>query len=203
MRGSWVKRVAVVVLGAFALLATPVTAQQQSNGYKFIKAVRDRDGTEATRLLDEPGTTIVNARDITTGETAMHAVVQRRDLTWVRFLLQRGANPNIADKNGITPLQIAVQLGFIEGAERLIKGGAQVDVPDSTGETPLITAIHRRDTAMVELLITNGANPDRTDNSGRSARDYAALMGERAGIAEAIAKAEKGKADTARAYGPN
>lgn len=203
MRGSWVKRVAVVVLGAFALLATPVTAQQQSNGYKFIKAVRDRDGTEATRLLDEPGTTIVNARDITTGETAMHAVVQRRDLTWVRFLLQRGANPNIADKNGITPLQIAVQLGFIEGAERLIKGGAQVDVPDTTGETPLITAIHRRDTAMVELLITNGANPDRTDNSGRSARDYAALMGERAGIAEAIAKAEKGKADTARAYGPN
>lgn len=203
MRGSWVKQVAVVMLGAFAMLATPLAAQQQSNGYKFIKAVRDRDGTEATRLLDEPGSTIVNARDITTGETAMHAVVQRRDLTWVRFLLQRGANPNIADKNGVTPLQIAVQLGFIEGVERLVQGGAEVDVPDSTGETPLITAIHRRDSAMVEMLVANGANPDRTDNSGRSARDYAALMGDRAGISAAIAKAEKGKADTAKTYGPN
>ena len=203
MRGSWVKRVAVVILGAFAILATPLAAQQQSNGYKFIKAVRDRDGTEATRLLDEPGSTIVNARDITTGETAMHAVVQRRDLTWVRFLLQRGANPNIADRNGVTPLQIAAQLGFIEGVERLIQGGAQLDVVDSTGETPLIAAVHRRDAAMVELLVANGANPDRTDNSGRSARDYAALMGDRAGVGEAIAKAEKGKADTARAYGPN
>ena len=203
MRGSWVKRVLVFALGAFAIVATPVAAQRQSDGYKFLKSVKDRDGTEATRLLDEPGSIVVNARDITSGETALHSVVQRRDLVWVRFLLQRGANPNIADKNGVTPLQIAVQLGFVEGVERLLQGGAQVDVPDSTGETPLISAIHRRDAAMVELLVANGANPDRTDNPGRSARDYAALLGERAGITEAIAKAEKGKGDSAKAYGPN
>lgn len=203
MRGSWVNRALVVALGVLAMAASPAAAQYQSDGYKFLKAVKDREGTEATRLLDEPGSVIVNARDITTGETAMHAVVQRRDLTWVRFLLQRGANPNIADKNGVTPLQIAVQLGFIEGVERLIKGGAQVDVPDATGETPLITAVHRRDTAMVELLVTNGANPERTDNSGRSAREYAELLGDRNGVLAAIEKAEKGKTDSAKAYGPN
>ena len=202
MRGPNIKQGFIFVAGLLAMVASPLAAQQQSDGYKFIKAVRDRDGDVATKLLDEPGNTIINARDITSGETALHAVVQRRDLTWVRFLLQRGANPNIADKNGTVPLQIAAQLGFIEGVEQLIKRGADVDVSDSTGETPLISAVHRRDIKLVEMLVANGGNPDRTDNSGRSARDYAMLLGARAGVLEAIEKAEKAEETTAQTYGP-
>ena len=203
MRINRARRGLVIAGALFAMLASPASAQHQSDGYKFLKEVRDRDGTVATELLDQPGNTTINARDITSGETALHAVVQRRDLTWVRFLLQRGANPNIADKNGVVPLQIAAQLGFIEGVEQLIKRGADVDVSDTTGETPLISAVHRRDLKLVELLVVNGSNPDRTDNSGRSARDYAMLMGARAGVLEAIEKAEKGKQDQAKTYGPN
>ena len=194
---------AMLVTGAAAALATsPVAAQFQSDGYKFIEAVRDRDGDVATKMLDEPGTTIVNARDIASGETALHAVVQRRDLTWVKFLLQRGANPNIADKNGIYPIQLAAQLGFMEGVERLIEGGAEVDVANTTGETPLISAVHRRDLKMVELLVANGSNADRTDNSGRSARDYAMLMGARSGVLDAIEKGEGDEEEPAETYGP-
>lgn len=203
MRIIVVKRGLVIAGAGLAMLASPLVAQFQSDGYKFIKAVRDRDGTVATQMLDEPGTTIVNAREVTTGETALHAVVQRRDLTWVKFLLQRGANPDIADKNGVYPIQIAAQLGFIEGVERLVQGGADIDVSDSTGETPLISAVHRRDLKMIEMLVKNGANPDRTDNSGRSARDYAALMGARSGVLEAIEKAEGADEGDAETYGPN
>ena len=203
MRSLGMTRGLVIALGSLAMLASPLAAQRTSDGYRFIKAVRDRDGDVATELLNEPGTTIVNAREITTGETALHAVVQRRDLTWVRFLLQRGANPNIADKNGVYPLQIAAQLGFIEGVERLIEGGAEVDVSDVTGETPLISAVHRRDVKMVEVLVVNGASPDRADNSGRTARDYAKLLGDRAGVLEAIEKAESAGEEEAESYGPN
>ena len=203
MRANPVTRFLTLTIGMASLVATPLAAQGQSDGYKFIKAVRDRDGTEATALLDQPGSTIVNAREITTGETAMHAVVQRRDLTWVRFLLQRGANPNIADNNGVTPLQIAVQLGFIEGVARLIKGGANVDVANSTGETPLMTAIHRRDTGMIEVLIEAGANLDRTDNSGRTARDYAKLLASNEKVMAAIEKAETAREAEPETYGPS
>lgn len=203
MRKVGLKQGLVVTGAALAMLASPLAAQFQSDGYKFIKAVRDRDGTVATQMLDEPGTTIVNAREVTTGETALHAVVQRRDLTWVKFLMQRGANPNIADKNGVYPIQIAAQLGFIEGVERLIKGGADIDVSDITGETPLISAIHRRDLKMIELLVKNGANLDRADNSGRTARDYAALMPARSGVVEAIERAEADDEDEAETYGPS
>ena len=203
MRRVGLIRILAIAGTALVLSASPAAAQRQSDGYTFIKAVRDREGDVATRLLDEPGNTIINARDIGTGETALHAVVQRRDITWVKFLLQRGANPNIADKNGVYPIQIAAQLGFVEGVERLIAGGAHIDVSDSTGETPLISAVHRRDLGLIELLVSEGGNPDRTDNSGRSARDYATLLGARSGALEAIEKAEKSDEDEAETYGPS
>ncbi|MCA0910654.1 ankyrin repeat domain-containing protein [Qipengyuania gaetbuli] len=203
MRVNPVSRFLALAFGMVALVATPVAAQQRSDGSKFLEAVRKRDGDTATQLLDEPGSTIINARDITTGETGLHAVAERRDLTWVRFLLQRGANPNIADRNGVTPLQIAAQLGFVEGVERLAQGGADVDVRNVAGETPLISAIHRRDVAMIEVLIKAGANLDRTDNSGRTARDYAKLMGEGSKVMGAITAAEEARGKQAETYGPN
>lgn len=172
-------------------LAAPVSAQMFRDGYEFLKAVKDRDGEVATEFLNEPGSTIVNTRDITSGETALHLVTARRDLVWVRFLLQRGANPNIRDKQGVAPIQLAVRLGFVDGVEALLKNGADIDVNDSAGETPLIAAVHRRDVPMVRLLLANGANPGRTDNSGRTARDYAELLKGNRSILDEFIKAEE------------
>src|SRR3546814_19917812 len=106
------------------------------------------------------------------------------------FLTSRGANPNIRDKRGVAPIQLAVQLGFAEGVEALIKASADVEVTDSSGETPLIAAVHRRDVALIRLLLANRANPDRADNSGRTARDYARLMGDRSAIMAEFERAD-------------
>lgn len=188
---------------AGTLVAGPVHAQMQRDGYKFLEAVEKREGETVTQMLDEPGSIIVNARDLSSGETALHIVTERRDAVWLRFLLSKGANPNIADKRGITPLQLATQLGFVEGVETLAGRGAAVDVADSTGETPLIAAVHRRDGALVRLLIEEGADPDRADNSGRTARDYAKLMGARSTMLEEIERAETARGAKTETYGPN
>jgi ankyrin repeat protein len=185
------------------MASPPLLAQSQRDGYKFLEAVKKREGDEVTRFLDEPGSVLVNSRDITSGETALHIVTQRRDPVWLRFLLSKGANPNLADKNGTTPLQLAVQLGFAEGVEILADRGAAVDVPNSTGETPLIAAVHRRDSGLVKLLIEKGASPDRADNSGRTARDYATLMGARSSMLEEIERAESERGEQSDAYGPS
>lgn len=187
-----------------AILATPAGAQFFSDGYEFLKAVKDRDGDAATQALNEPGTTIINARDLTSGQTALHIVVERRDILWTRFLIQRGANPNIRDKKGISPLQLAVGLGFSEGVEALLEAGADIDVNDSAGETPLIAAVHRRDVPLIRLLLAKGANPDRTDNSGRSARDYAELSIANRAILDEFERADaerSGKVEE-KSYGP-
>ncbi len=187
-----------------AVLASPAGAQFFSDGYEFLKAVKDRDGDAATQALNEPGTTIINARDLSSGQTALHIVVERRDLIWTKFLLQRGANPNIRDKKGVSPLQLAVGLGFTDGVEVLLDSGAEIDVNDSAGETPLIAAVHRRDTALIRLLLSKGANPDRTDNSGRSARDYAELAVSNRAILDEFTRADDervGKKEE-KNYGP-
>ncbi|MEZ5681687.1 MAG: ankyrin repeat domain-containing protein [Erythrobacter sp.] len=193
---------AVFGFAALALVASPSFAQAKREGYEFLEAVRDRDGTKATELLNQPGNVLINTRDITNGETALHIVTQRRDPTWMRFVLAKGANPNVETKDKTTPLQIAAQLGFIEGIEILLDHGALVDPSNIAGETPLISAVHRRDLEMIRVLIEKGANPSRADNSGRTARDYAVLLGNRSPVLEEIDKALAERSAPAQTYGP-
>ena len=193
----------IAACAAGLALASPAAAQKMGEGYEFLKAVKDRDGTKVTDALERPGSTVVNTRDLSSGQGALHYVVQRRDATWLRFLLGKGANPNLADKNGVTALQLASDLGWTDGVEILVGAGASIDLTNSAGETPLISAVHRRDTALVRALLAAGADPDRTDNSGRSARDYAELIGSQSGIVAELDKArEDRKARAAKSYGP-
>jgi ankyrin repeat protein len=156
-------------------LTVPAAAQYTSSGYSFIKAVRERDGTKATELIQQPGSNVVNYRD-ESGEGALHIVTAQRDLTWLRFLMGKGADVNGANRAGDTPLIIAARIGFAEGADVLLNRGAQVDRTNRRGETALIIAVQQRNLALVRMLAERGANPDRTDNAtGRSARDYAKM----------------------------
>jgi uncharacterized protein len=160
--------------GALAVQAAPAAAQMFSTSYQFLEAVRERDGNRVSEILNQPGNPIVNTRDVTTGRTALHIVVERRDLAWVNFLLQRGADPRIGDRAGITPLRLAADIGFVDGARALIARGAGVDQTNARGETALHIAVQRRDLPMVRMLIEAGANPDLPDSvAGKSARDYA------------------------------
>ena len=190
---------------AAALLAPSPAEAQFSKSYKFLEAVRKKKGDEVQDALNEPGSQIVNTRDITTGETALHIVTARRDLTWMNFLIAKGANVNLSDARGTTALQLAVSLGFPEGVELLVTQKARIDDPNASGETPLIAAVHRRDIALMRLLLKAGADPDRADNSGRSARDYALLGGRSSALVSEIennAKPGGRRGATQRSYGP-
>jgi ankyrin repeat protein len=196
-------RIGLLLAALIAMVGLAAPAQAQfSDGYKFLEAVKKKDGQKVTDLLNEPGSTIVNARDIVTGESALHIVVARRDAVWIQFLTAKGANPNTRDKKGVSPLMLASSLGFIEGIQALLDSGARVDDANDAGETPLISAVHRRDTNMMRVLLKAGANPDRADNSGRSARDYARLEG--TGLLAEIDKSAKPKsAQSGGVYGPS
>jgi len=204
-----VRRVAASgTLAALLALGAPAAAQTYSDGYKFLEAVDDKDISEVEKLLGKPGSTLINSRDITDGHTALHIAARRRDIVWLVYLANKGANPNIADNHGVTPLTLASTLGFFEGVAALIKAGARVDEPNEAGETPLITAVHRRDTQMMRVLLAAGADPDRSDNSGRSAREYAALDGEKSRTTEEIERNahvddKPARRDSGEVYGPS
>ncbi|SCW62610.1 Ankyrin repeat [Sphingobium faniae] len=189
---------------ALALLS-PMAAQAQfSDAYNFLKAVKDVDGQKVTDLLQKPGSTVINSRDVTTGETALHYIIARRDNSWLTFLLSKDANPNLADNRGNTPLMNAVQARFEDGVRTLLTYGAQVDKTNDSGETPLIRAVQLRDVALARLLVAQGANPDRRDTlAGMSARDYAKRDGRTPGLVEALDSAKpKSAAPSGPVQGP-
>ena len=193
-----------VLLGALLLWTGPAQAQF-SESYKFLEAVRKKDGNAVNDTLSEPGTTIINTRDLTSGQTALHIVTARRDLTWMSFLISKGANVNARDAKGVTPLVQATNLGFVEGVDLLITNKARVDESNNAGETPLITAVHNRSIPLIRALLKAGANPDRADNSGRSARDYALLEGRTGPLVNEIdnnAKSKDAHGQHRPSYGP-
>lgn len=169
-------------------VAAPAAAQFQSESYKFLTAVREGKGNDVIAALNKPGNTLVNTRDISTGETALHIVIRRGDAPYVNFLLARGADPNARDAKGNTPMLIAVNSGNEAFIQPLANAKANPNLGNGSGETPLILAVQRRDLVMVRDLLAIGADPDQADViAGKSARDYATLDKRATAIAKLFA----------------
>lgn len=183
--------IAPVILGAL-LVAAPAVAQQQSESYKFLTAVKDGKGNDVIAMLDRPGSSVVNARMLESGEGALHIVIKRGDMTYLRYLLQKGADPNLRDKQGTTPMLLAVRQGQPEMITVLSAARANANLGDQSGVTPLILATQLRNIDMVRLLLAAKADPDQSDRiAGQSAREYADNDPRNAAIAKLYAATPK------------
>lgn len=193
-------------VAALALsIAAPALAQAGfSEGYQLLEAVKKKDGTKVTELLAKGGPNLINHKDKTSGQTALHLATGKQEKDWMLYLVSKGANVNARDFQGLTPLVVAANINYGEGVDLLLARGARVDESSDTGETPLITAVHNRNIMMMRALLKAGADPDRADNSGRSARDYALLEGKSSSLLTEIENNAKPKnpAGKPKSYGP-
>lgn len=114
-------------------------------------------------------------------QTILALAVQKRNAELVRRLLDKGADPNLADDNGVTPLYAAVIGENVDtGIVRmLIEKGANVNVQSTTrGATPLIYTVVNFNMPVetkletINLLIEKGADPNKQETGN----GYTALM---------------------------
>ncbi|WP_166037091.1 ankyrin repeat domain-containing protein [Sphingosinicella sp. YJ22] len=195
----------ILLAGALAAaVAVPAVAQQQfSDNTTMLKAVRERDGATVERLLADPSSNAVNARDTSTGEGLLHIVVRRRDIDWLAFLLGRRARPDMQSNDGSAPLHLAASIGWVEGAQQLLARRASVDIVNNRGETPLILAVQGRQLDIIPLLLQQGANPAHTDSvAGYSALDYARQDRRDPTIARLLESAPARRQSQQPIYGP-
>jgi len=125
------------------------------------------------------------------GETKLYRAVRSGSIKEVKKLLRDGADPDIADAHGLTPLHQAAYWGEYEIIDLLLKAGANVNAENNgKGWTPLHSAAvsggMRSRKEVIELLLGAGAKDAAKDKHGWTPGDYMMLWEENAAAAEKL-----------------
>jgi len=116
-----------------------------------------------------------------TGQTPFLRAALAGDITVMRLLLEKGADPNIATFAGTTALMAAAGVNwmtgqtFTESKEALMEAvqlcldkGGDVNAKNSMGVTAVIGAANRGSDDILEFLVKKGARLDIKDKEGRT-----------------------------------
>lgn len=106
--------------------------------------------------------------------------VNKNDAAGAEFFLERGANPDTKDSNGISVLIHASVRGNLPVVATLLRHRATVDLPGPGGCTPLIWAARNNQVNVVRSLLRAGANINHRDQGGLTALMRAAWNGQTA-----------------------
>ncbi|KAI3837560.1 hypothetical protein MKX03_033583, partial [Papaver bracteatum] len=84
----------------------------------------------------------------------------------VRYLLEKGANPDASTDTNLTPLQYAAKSGNTKIITLLLSKGVRLDVVNSSGTAlQFAVALGHRDA--VKVLLDHGANPNYDNSEGQ------------------------------------
>ncbi|WP_376697479.1 ankyrin repeat domain-containing protein [Wenzhouxiangella sp. EGI_FJ10305] len=95
---------------------------------------------------------------ISLDERKLFASARTDDIAKAYEAIEAGADPNVQDRQGRSPLHVAAWHGQTSIARVLLTSGANPNVrDDAVGETPLHTAVRANNPDMVIVLIAGGA----------------------------------------------
>jgi len=113
----------------------------------------------------------INARD-GYENSPLHYAVNSPCIT--RLLLTKGANPNLQNEEGDTPLHRAINDNApFESILLLLSKGADPTLRNADGRTCLFLAMQKEDERLLNTLVIHGADPNEKDADGVSLLNYA------------------------------
>jgi ankyrin repeat protein len=129
---------------------------------------------------------------LTIGATPLLRAAKALDAPAVELLLKYGANPNLPNMRGTTPVMAGAGLGSVDADTRgvfttedtplrsvatlklLLDNGGEINLKDNIrGQTPLHGASFWGWNAAVEFLVSRGADLEAKDNNGKTVIDSA------------------------------
>lgn len=99
-------------------------------------------------------------------ETCLHIACVHNKPEYIRPLINLGANPNVFDSKGNTPLHVAVELAFPMCISRIIDKSnytkksrpLNIDLANHQGMTPLHLAVRKNSLSAVQHLLETNAS---------------------------------------------
>jgi uncharacterized protein len=107
----------------------------------------------------------------------LHVCCKHGKADYVGLLLQRGANPNRADRSGLTALMFAASARCLRSVHMLLRAGANPSVESHDGRAPLLIAARYGHFDVSLALLRGGADVHARSITGHSALAYAAAYG--------------------------
>jgi len=140
---------------------------------------------EFQKLIDEhPSSTIAPSTkqmmervQQTKKDKSLIEAAEKGDVEQLELLISRGANVNVKDQKGMTPLHLAAKEGHEDIAEILISKGANINAIYGEWGVPLHLAAREGHAEVAELLIDKGTDVNAHGPYGHTSLQYATNHG--------------------------
>jgi ankyrin repeat protein len=168
----------------------PVPKPDMDN-LEFIRILLDRGANPNARVKDNTLSRTIFTMQwfFEAGATAFVRAAQSGDVTLMKLLLERGADPIAVTEHGDTALTAAAGIGWVEGVtyeqspnenleavRMLLDLGLDPNLANHDGRTPLMGAALKGRSDVVRLLVDHGAKLDARDGGSRDTENLGSIL---------------------------
>jgi ankyrin repeat protein len=98
----------------------------------------------------------------------IHQAIELNNLEVLYYIVENGADVNLLNYDGNTPLLMAIEQQNLEIIQYLVENGADVNLENGDRYTPLLMAIEQQNLEIIQYLVENGADVNLEYSDGYS-----------------------------------
>ena len=165
----------------------PVIAQEKTNYLDLMKLILEHGANPNARIDRSIWSRVLAENRVwidVSGSSAFMRAAQADDVKAMQLLVAHGADPNLTNRTGTTPLMAAAGLGWganysatapdrMAAVKYCISQGGKITAADQLGFTPLHGAAFVGDLPLIQFLVDNGAAVNVKSKAGDAPADSA------------------------------